>query len=32
MMIEGAYRGYENDGLYQWAKGEFLPIMEKLFA
>ncbi|HSN67006.1 MAG TPA: phosphotransferase [Fusibacter sp.] len=30
MMIEGAYRGYENDEQYQWAKGMFLPIMEKL--
>lgn len=30
MMIEGAYRGYENDEQYQWAKSMFLPIMEKL--
>jgi aminoglycoside phosphotransferase (APT) family kinase protein len=30
MMIEGAYRGYETDELYQWAKSRFSPIMEKL--
>lgn len=30
MMIEGAYRGYKTDDLYQWAKSQFLPIMEKL--
>lgn len=31
MMIEGAYRGYENDDQYHWAKHMFLPIMDKLF-
>ena len=28
MMVEGAYRGYETDALYQWAKSQFLPILE----
>ncbi len=30
MMIEGAYREYEDDRQYQWIKGIFLPIMNKL--
>ena len=32
MMIEGAYRGYENDELYQWAKRNFTPIIKELLA
>lgn len=28
MMVEGAYRGYETDALYQWAKNQCLPILE----
>ena len=31
MMVEGAYRGYETDALYQWAKSQFLPILENQF-
>lgn len=30
MMIEGAYREYEDDGQYQWVKKIFLPIMSKV--
>jgi aminoglycoside phosphotransferase (APT) family kinase protein len=30
MMIEGAYREYDDDGQYQWVKKLFLPIMSKV--
>lgn len=30
MMIEGSYREYDNDGQYQWAKANFLAVIEKI--